>query len=165
MICRGVGANEAAVYKLSETEREIVLEKMDEYCQEREGLTLDEYCEKIQTEVQSRVSYAGTVARVCPREALCALLRRLAGAWIPRQENARRLGAFSRHFRPGAPVRKWHYDKGRYTQGRTSRPQSPATRVFFSLRARYTFSRNSKFQVNAEPRNTLASRASAVLRA
>ena len=73
-------------------------------------------------------------------------------------------GAFSRHFRPGAPVRKWHYDKGRYTQGRTSRPQSPATRVFFSLRARYTFSRNSKFQVNAEPRNALVSRASAVLR-
>ena len=53
MICRGVGANEAVVYKLSETEREIVLEKMDEYCQEREGLTLDEYCEKIQTEVQA----------------------------------------------------------------------------------------------------------------
>jgi len=53
MICRGVGANEAAVYKLSETEKEIVLEKMDEYCQEREGMTLDEYCEKIQTEVQT----------------------------------------------------------------------------------------------------------------
>ena len=53
MICRSVGANEAAVYKLSETEREIVLEKMDEYCQEREGMTLDEYCEKIQMEVQA----------------------------------------------------------------------------------------------------------------
>ena len=53
MICRSVGSNEAAVYKLSETEKEIVLEKMDEYCQEREGMTLDEYCEKIQTEVQT----------------------------------------------------------------------------------------------------------------
>ena len=53
MICRGVGSNEAAVYKLSETEKEIVLEKMDEYCQEREGMTLDEYCEKIQSEVQT----------------------------------------------------------------------------------------------------------------
>ena len=85
------------------------------------------------------------------------------GAWIPRQENARRLGAFSRHFRPGAPVRKWHYDKGRYTHGRTSRPQSPATRAFFGFRARYTFSVNSKFSVNAEPRNALVSRGLAVL--
>lgn len=50
MICRSVGANEAAVYKLSEAEKEIVLEKMDEYCQEREGMTLDEYCESVQTE-------------------------------------------------------------------------------------------------------------------
>ena len=25
-------------------------EKMDEYCQEREGMTLDEYCESVQTE-------------------------------------------------------------------------------------------------------------------
>ena len=50
MICRGVGANKAAVYKLSEAEKEIVLEKMDEYCQEREGMTLDEYCESVQTE-------------------------------------------------------------------------------------------------------------------
>lgn len=50
MICRSVGSNEAAVYKLSETEKEIVLEKMDEYCQEREGMTLDEYCESVQTE-------------------------------------------------------------------------------------------------------------------
>ena len=93
---------------------------------------------------------------------MCAFTE-AGGAWIPRQENVRRLGAFSRHFRPGVPVRKWHYDKGRYTQGRTSHPQSPATRGFFSLRARYTFSRNSKFQVNAEPRNALVSRASAVL--
>ena len=53
MICRSIGSNEAAVYKLSEAEKEIVLEKMDEYCQEREGMTLDEYCEKIQTEVQT----------------------------------------------------------------------------------------------------------------
>ena len=53
MICRSVGSNEAAVYKLSETEKEIVLEKMDEYCQEREGMPLEEYCEKIQTEVQA----------------------------------------------------------------------------------------------------------------
>lgn len=53
MICRSVGSNEAAVYKLSEVEKEIVLEKMDEYCQEREGMTLDEYCEKIQTELQT----------------------------------------------------------------------------------------------------------------
>lgn len=53
MICRSVGSNEAAVYKLSEAEKEIVLEKMDEYCQEREGMTLDEYCEKIQSEVQT----------------------------------------------------------------------------------------------------------------
>ena len=50
MICRGVGANEAAVYKLSEAEREKVLERRVEYCQEREGLTLDEYCESVQTE-------------------------------------------------------------------------------------------------------------------
>ena len=50
MICRSVGSNAAAVYKLSETEREIVLEQMDEYCQEREGMTLDEYCDAMQTE-------------------------------------------------------------------------------------------------------------------
>lgn len=50
MICRGVGANEAAVYKLSEAEKEIVLEKMDEYCQECDGTTLDEYCDAMQTE-------------------------------------------------------------------------------------------------------------------
>ena len=50
MICRGVGANEAAVYKLSEAEKEIVLEKMDEYCQVREGMTLDEYCDAMQSE-------------------------------------------------------------------------------------------------------------------
>ena len=50
MICRSVGANEAAVYKLSEAEKEIVLEKMDEYCQEREGMTLDEYCDAMQRE-------------------------------------------------------------------------------------------------------------------
>ena len=53
MICRGVGSNEAAVYKLSEAEKETVLEKMDEYCLEREGMTLDEYFEKIQTEMQT----------------------------------------------------------------------------------------------------------------
>ena len=53
MICRSIGSNEAAVYKLSEAEKEIVLEKMDEYCQEREGMTLEEYCEKIQTEMQT----------------------------------------------------------------------------------------------------------------
>lgn len=41
------------MYKLSEAEKEIILEKMDEYCQEREGMALDEYCEKIQTEVQA----------------------------------------------------------------------------------------------------------------
>ena len=75
----------------------------------------------------------------------------------------RRLGAFSGHFRPDTPVRKWHYDKGRCTQGRTFHPQSPAMRVFFGLRARYTFSRNSKFWVNPEPRNALVSRGSAVL--
>ena len=93
---------------------------------------------------------------------MCAFTE-TGGAWIPRQEDARRLGAFSRHFRPGAPVRKWHYDKGRYTQGRTSHPQSPATRGFFGFRARYTFSRNSKIYVNPEPRNALVSRDSAVL--
>lgn len=108
------------------------------------------------------MSHAGAVARVCPREALCALLRRRVGVNTPAEECAA-FGAFSRHFRPGAPVRKWHYDKGRYTQGRTSHPQSPATRGFFDVRARYTFSRNSKFQVNAEPRNALVSRDSAVL--
>ena len=99
-----------------------------------------------------------------PHTRRCARFCRGRWVWIPRQQNARCLGAFSRHFRPGAPVRKWHYDKGRYTQGRTSLPQSPATRVFFSLWARYTFSRNSNFQVNAEPRNALVSRDSAVLR-
>lgn len=98
-----------------------------------------------------------------PREALCALLQKHVGRGYPRQENARRLGAFSRHFRPGAPVRKWHYDKGRYTQWRTSHPQSPAMRVFFGSQARYTFSRNSKFQVNPEPQNALVPRDSAVL--
>ena len=50
MICRGVGANKAAVYKLSEAEKEIVLEKMDEYCQECDGTTLDESCDAMQTE-------------------------------------------------------------------------------------------------------------------
>ena len=50
MICRSVGANKAAVYKLSEAEKEIVLEKMDEYCQECDGTTLDEYCDAMQTE-------------------------------------------------------------------------------------------------------------------
>ena len=90
------------------------------------------------------------------------LLRRQVGVDTPAGEHAA-FGAFSRHFRPDIAVRKWHYDKGRYTQGRTSLPQSPATRGFFSFRARYTFSRNSKIQVNTEPRNALASRNSAVL--
>lgn len=50
MICRGVGSNEAAVYNLSEAEKKIVFEKMDKYCQVREGMSLNEYCETMQTE-------------------------------------------------------------------------------------------------------------------
>ena len=38
---------------------------------------------------------------------MCAFTE-TGGAWIPRQENARRTGAFSRHFRPDTAVRKWH---------------------------------------------------------
>ena len=71
-------------------------------------------------------------------------------------------GAFSRNFRPDIAVRKFY--KIKPAIGSTGgHPQSPATRVFFDFRARYTFSRNSKIQVNPEPRNALISRGSAVL--
>ena len=94
--------------------------------------------------------------------AVCALTE--AGkAWIPPAEERAVFGDVSRHFRPGAPVRKWHYDKGRYTQGRTSRPQSPATRVFFKMSAACTFSIKSIIQVHIELKSWLVSRHSAVL--
>ena len=72
-------------------------------------------------------------------------------------------GHVSQHFRPGAPVRKWHYDKVRYTQRRTSRPQSPATRFFSGMSAACTFSSKSIIQVHIEPKNLLVPRRSAVL--
>ena len=80
-------------------------------------------------------------SRLCPNVRRCV---RFYGEGWDMDTPAGERAAFSRHFRPGAPVRKWHYDKGRYTQRRTSHPQSPATRGFFGFRARYTFSRNSR---------------------
>ena len=72
------------------------------------------------------------------------------GAWIPRQENARRPGAFSRHFRPDTAVRKWHYDKGRYTQGRTSPPTKPRNAGLFQLSGKVHISK--KLKILGEPR-------------
>ena len=93
--------------------------------------------------------------------AVCAFAE--AGkAWIPPAEERTVFGDISRHFRPGAPVRKWHYDKVRYTQRRTSRPQSPATRVFSGMSAACTFTKKLIIQVHIEPKSRLVSRHSAV---
>ena len=101
--------------------------------------------------------------RLSAHEALCALLWRQVGRGYPPAGGREVFGHVSRHFRPGAPVRKWHYDKGRYTHGRTSRPQSPATRVFSEMSAACTFSAKSIIQVHIKPKNRLVPRRSAVL--
>ena len=81
-----------------------------------------------------------------PHVRRCVRFYGAGGARIPRQENARRPEAFLRHFRPDTAVRKWHYDKGRYTQGRTSHPQSPATRVFSDFRQGTHFQETQNFR-------------------
>lgn len=102
-------------------------------------------------------------SRTWPHTRRC--VRSYGGRWgddIPAKEHAV-FGDVSRHFRPGAPVRKWHYDKGRYTYGCTSRPQSPTTRVLFGSHVTCTFSAKSIIQVHIEPKSWLVSRRSAVL--
>jgi hypothetical protein len=56
IIYRSDGDSETTMYKLTESEKETILEKMNSYCQQREGMTLDEYCETLQNEMQTQYS-------------------------------------------------------------------------------------------------------------
>lgn len=48
----GDGDSEELSYRLDHQEKDILLEKMDAYCLEREGVTLDAYCAQIMAEEQ-----------------------------------------------------------------------------------------------------------------
>ena len=71
-------------------------------------------------------------------------------------------GHVSQRFRPGAPVRKWHYDKVRYTQRRTSAHKAPQRGSFSGMSAACTFTKKLIIQVHIEPKSRLVPRHSAV---
>ena len=94
---------------------------------------------------------------VSAREALCALLRKWVGRGYPRQENTRRLGAFSRNFRPDIAVRKFY--KIKPAIGLTGgHPQSPTTRVFLERLECYRFREFAEFPLSICPQTPLYQR-------
>lgn len=49
-LCKGDGAEEHFAYPLNNAEKEVLLRKMNEFCQQQTGMSLSEYTQQLQTE-------------------------------------------------------------------------------------------------------------------
>ena len=100
---------------------------MDEYCQGTRGLDT----RRILRVSADRVSHTGAVARVCPREALCALLRKRVGRGYPGRRMCGVWGVFAA-FSSGCARSKMAQDKARYRFDRRV-PTKPRNAGLFTM--------------------------------